>query len=141
MVISENIPSKLEIIPGFITNFFAKIKGINIAHDDIFNLKLSLEEALVNAVRHGNKLNPDLEVKIQAEVENNHVTISVKDQGKGFDFANLQDPTRNTNLAKPSGRGVFLILKLMDKVEFLNGGSCIRMTKFLNKQIGSTPRA
>lgn len=133
MVISENIPSKLEIIPGFISNFFDRIKNINMGHDDVFNLKLSLEEALVNAVRHGNKLNPELRVEVKAEVENNCVIISVKDQGRGFDFLNLQDPTHNTNITKTSGRGVFLIQKLMDKVEFLNGGSCVKMTKFLNK--------
>lgn len=134
MLISETIPSDLNIIPGFISSFFDKIKNININHDDVFSLKVSLEEALVNAVRHGNKLDPHLKVEVKAEIDNKQVTITIKDQGQGFDFFNLQDPTHHANINKTSGRGVFLIQKLMDRVEFSNGGSCVKMIKFLGKQ-------
>ena len=131
MEIREEIPSKLEIIPKFVSNLTKRINALNISENDLFNIKLSLEEALVNAVKYGNKFNPQLFVELVLEANIDSLTIRIKDQGEGFDFRKVLDPTREENIEKISGRGIFLIKSLMDKVEFLDDGSQIIMVKFL----------
>jgi len=132
MIISEKIPSRLEVIPGLLSALMERIKHL-LTEEDAFHVRLSLEEALVNAIRHGNKLNPDLSVELTIEAKDNYLTIKVKDQGEGFDFSKIPDPTKSTNLHKPSGRGIFLIKNLMDDVDIFDSGRGIKMTKFLKK--------
>lgn len=134
MIVSETIPSKLEIIPEFISSLLEKIKVLPISEDEIFSIRLSLEEALINAIKYGNKLNQQLWVEINVEFKDKELIIKVKDQGEGFDFKNLPDPTKKDNLKKTFGRGIFLIKKLMDKVEFFDFGRGIKMTKFLKQE-------
>ena len=135
MVISQKIHSSLKIIPGFISALVDRIKVLPLSEDDNFNVKLSLEEALSNAIRHGNKLDPDLFVEVCLNSDDGELTIEVKDLGNGFDFKNIPDPSQDPNLKKISGRGIFLIRKLMDKVEFFDSGRRIKMTKFLKKEV------
>jgi serine/threonine-protein kinase RsbW len=130
MTLSEKLPSRLELIFEFVNKLIAKIKSLPIEENTIFNIKLSLEEALVNAVKHGNKLNPDLSVEVTLETTDNSLIIKVKDEGKGFDFHNIPDPTQGSNLEKLHGRGIFLIKNLMDEVEFFDCGREIKMIKF-----------
>jgi len=129
MIISEKLPSRLEVIPEFIRESIEKIKHLTI-EEDIFNIRLSLEEALVNAIKHGNRLNPNLSVEVNIETDDDRLTITVKDEGEGFDFNNVTDPTKGRNLKKFSGRGIFLIRNLMDKVDFFDCGRGIKMVKF-----------
>jgi len=137
MIISEKLPSRLEIIPEFIQTFMEKIKHLLLEEGDIFNIKLSLEEALVNAIKHGNKLHPNLSVEVNIEIQDDRLMIEVVDQGEGFDFKSIPDPTNEENLKKLSGRGIFLIRKLMDKVDFFDCGRRIKMIKFLKKGVNS----
>jgi len=132
MKIHEKLPSRLELIPSFVNKLLEKLKPL-LLEKDVFNIKLSLEEALVNAVKHGNKLRADLFVEVIAEAEDGVLRIKVKDQGEGFDFNNLPNPTQNDNLQKTSGRGIFLIRNLMDKVEFFDCGKGVEMIKFLRR--------
>ena len=134
MQISEKLPSSLESIPEFIAALLEKIKDFGVSEEDLFNIKLSLEESLVNAVKYGNKLDPQLFVEVSLEASGGVLTIEVKDQGQGFDFKNVLDPTREENLERTSGRGVFLIKSLMDEVEFSDGGSRLTMKKSINRQ-------
>ncbi|MBU1147768.1 MAG: ATP-binding protein [Candidatus Omnitrophica bacterium] len=101
--------------------------------EDTFNMKLCLEEALANAVRHGNKLNPDLFVEVTVGIDADRVIIKVKDHGHGFDFKAVPDPTEDTNFQKPCGRGIFLIKNFMDEVDFFDNGRGIKMVKFLKE--------
>jgi len=132
LTITENIPSKLELIPKVILKIIDGIKPA-IEERELFNIKLSLEEALVNAIKHGNKLNPDLTVTVVAELNRDILRIKIQDQGKGFDFLKVPNPTANDNLHKTSGRGIFLIKNLMDRVEFFDCGRGIEMIKFLRQ--------
>ena len=132
MKIHEKLPSRLELILSFVNKLLEKLKPL-LLEKDVFNIKLSLEEALVNAVKHGNKLRADLFVEVIAEAEDGVLRIKVKDQGEGFDFNNLPNPTQNDNLQKTSGRGIFLIRNLMDKVEFFDCGKGVEMIKFLRR--------
>lgn len=130
MIINEKFPSRLEAIPEISVKLLGKIKDL-LRREEAFDVKLSLEEALVNAVKHGNKLDPKLFVEVTLEVIPGSLSISVRDSGKGFDFKNIPDPTCDENVHNPNGRGIFLIRKHMDKVEYSDCGRCIKMIKFL----------
>lgn len=131
------MPSDLKVIPEFIPKILGKAEVSAIEEDEIFNIKASLGEALVNAVKYGNKMNPSLYVDVSLEVLDDRVIIKVKDQGEGFDFKNPPDPTTDENLEKLSGRGLFLIKGMMDEVEFFDCGRGIKMVKFI-KEGGSS---
>ncbi len=100
--------------------------------EKIFEVKLALEEALTNAMRHGNALDSSLEVDVRIEAGPAKVILDIHDEGKGFDFQNLPDPTTKSNVDKPSGRGVFLMRRLMDKIEFYDSGSGVKLIKFFS---------
>jgi serine/threonine-protein kinase RsbW len=94
-----------------------------------------MEEAVVNAVRHGNKRDSARNVIIEYDLSPEKVDISVTDQGKGFDPDSLEDPRLGDNIYKTDGRGVLLIRSYMDSVEYNNVGNSVRMTKFNSKSI------
>jgi len=131
MQIRETIPSKLEIIPDFISRMVEKLYALPLDEDVIFNIKLCLQEAVVNAVKHGNRLNEKLKVEVVISLEDDHLNLEVTDQGPGFVPKKVPNPTKSRNIAKLSGRGIFLIKKIMNRVRFVNGGRTIRMTKIL----------
>ncbi|MFC1621323.1 ATP-binding protein [Candidatus Omnitrophota bacterium] len=133
MSISEKLPSRLELIPEFVKVLMKKIEPSLTKKEDMFNMKLCLEESLTNAVRHGNKSNPDLFVEVNIDIKVDRVIIKVENQGKGFDFKKVPDPTEDANIQRSSGRGVFLIKNLMDEVDFFDNGRGIKMVKIFNK--------
>ncbi|HEC69834.1 MAG TPA: ATP-binding protein [Candidatus Omnitrophica bacterium] len=134
MKISEKIPSSLERIPSFISTIIERIRPLGIPEEEIFNIRLSLEEALVNAVKYGNKLDPQLTVEVKVQLDSDKLVIEVKDQGEGFDFEKLEDPTKEENIEKVRGRGIFLMKNLMDEVIFKEKGSRVIMIKFLRRE-------
>jgi len=103
----------------------------NINHDVYGNLLIAALEATNNAITHGNKLVESKQVEIAFALDDDSVLLTVKDEGAGFDYSNIPDPTAPENMENMSGRGVFLMSKLSDKIEFENNGSFIRMTFFL----------
>jgi serine/threonine-protein kinase RsbW len=107
-------------------------KGVD--EDIIFDVHVGFEEALRNAMIHGNRQDPDKKVTVETAVTDNSVIISVEDEGEGFDPKDLPDPTRNENLLKESGRGVYLMKHLMDDIRYDNGGRRVTMTKFFDKK-------
>ncbi|MFH1665596.1 MAG: ATP-binding protein [Candidatus Omnitrophota bacterium] len=103
----------------------------NGVHEDvIFDIHVSFEEAVRNAMVHGNKRDPDKKVTVETEVKEKSVLITVEDEGEGFDDSLLPDPTLDENLLKEGGRGVYLIKHLMDEVRYENGGRKIVMIKY-----------
>ena len=135
MNIQKKLPSRVDVIPQFIKEVIDKLnREIHPHDDDLFQIKLVLEESLTNAIRHGNKLNPDLSVNVSVTTRNNRLIMQVKDEGEGFDFDNVPDPTTEEKLLLTSGRGVFLIKKLMDEVNFDDSGREITMIKILKKK-------
>ena len=97
----------------------------------LFDIKLCIEEAVRNAIIHGNNSDKKLHVKINYWVDNDKLNIEVEDEGEGFDPNLIPDPTKGSNITKESGRGVRLIKKLMDRVDFNEKGNKIRMEKRL----------
>lgn len=94
-----------------------------------FAINLALEEALTNAIRHGNGLDPKKKVHVEAKVTPQRVEISIEDQGPGFDRQAIPDPTAEENLEKCSGRGILLIEAYMSSVTWDRGGRRLRMVK------------
>lgn len=92
------------------------------------NILIALTEAVNNAIHHGNGLDPSKTVTLGYEVHPDSITFVVKDQGAGFDFEHLPDPTDPQNLEKPHGRGVFLMRALAEKVEFDDNGATVALS-------------
>jgi serine/threonine-protein kinase RsbW len=93
----------------------------------VFAIKLALEEAMMNAIKHGNRLDPKKTVHVEAKVNSKQAEIVVEDEGVGFSRPNVPDPTLPENLEKCSGRGIHLIEAYMHEVEWTHGGRRVRM--------------
>lgn len=87
------------------------------------NVLVSVIEVSTNAILHGNKLDAKKKVTVDIAIENNVLEFTVQDEGPGFDFTNVPDPTLPENIEKPHGRGIFLMNNLADEVSFKNNGS------------------
>ena len=108
-----------------------KLAPLGVDKERLFDIRLCVEEALRNAIVHGNRGDKKKRVKITYNIEESAITVEVEDGGKGFDPRKLPDPASGNNVMKESGRGVYLIKKLMDKVDFNKKGNKIRMEKRL----------
>ena len=104
----------------------------NVNEDNYGNILIALTEAVNNAIYHGNEGNPKKQIKIGFESGDKNIKFSVADEGKGFDYDSLPDPTDPPNIDKTNGRGVFLMKNLADKVEFNNNGQEVFLTFNLN---------
>ena len=102
-------------------------------HDQQEQIALAVREAVVNAVFHGNRCNPEKKVVLRAELRDSALRISICDEGKGFNLDSLPDPLHSSNLFNASGRGVRLMKCLMDEVDFRGktSGTEVTMIKFL----------
>lgn len=98
-----------------------------VKEDAFGNVLIAVSEAVNNAIQHGNKQLPDAMVEVKVGILQDLFCIQVKDQGTGFHYQELPDPTAPENLLKDSGRGVFLMKNLADEVEFLNTGSVVNL--------------
>jgi len=92
-----------------------------------FAVRLAIEEAAVNAFRHGNRNEPGKTVSVRATIDGREAVFEVEDQGEGFDPACVPDPTLEENIEIPSGRGIMLIKAYMTDVRYLPPGNIIRM--------------
>jgi len=128
------ISSNLKNIKGVVSEVIELLKSKKADESDIFDIRLSLEETLINAMKYGNKLDAKLPVSLDISCEDNLFSMSIEDQGSGFDYKSVPDPTKEENMLRTRGRGVFLIKHLMDKVEFNKKGNCVTMVKKLKKK-------
>ena len=91
------------------------------------NLLIACLEAVNNAISHGNKLDPKKKVDIKFQIENNKLTVITQDQGSGFDYENVPDPTSPENIENINGRGIFLMKHLSDGLTFKDDGRISEM--------------
>jgi serine/threonine-protein kinase RsbW len=126
------LPNELRSIKEASENILIMLQSKNIQDKDVlFDVKLSLDEAVRNAIVHGNKDKRNSVVRVHYNVDTEKIELMVEDEGAGFDPEKLPDPTQKENLLKEKGRGVYLIKNLMDKVEYSEKGNCVRMIKYL----------
>ncbi len=95
-----------------------------------FGIQLSLEEALINAFKHGNKFSPEKKVLFRCGISNDIVRFEITDEGDGFDPNLVSDPTIGDHLSKPNGRGVHLMRSFMNRVEYNSRGNSVFMEKY-----------
>ena len=130
------ISSEIENIEK-VESFTEKIsKLLNFSEDERDRIAIAVTEAVNNAIIHGNKLDPRKSVSIDISAVRGGIQIVVKDEGEGFDLDAVPNPLAPENLLKESGRGIFILKSLMDKVQydFSRGGTQVTMIKFKNKR-------
>jgi serine/threonine-protein kinase RsbW len=130
--IKISIPSLIEnikIIESFIDNARDNFK----INDDIYgNIMISVTECISNAIIHGNQNDKNKLVHLQLQMDEGKLKFVIQDEGDGFDFSLLPDPTAPENIEKPGGRGIFLIRNLSDEVRFDDNGKTIVITFYMD---------
>jgi serine/threonine-protein kinase RsbW len=101
---------------------------------EIFSVRLALEEALVNAIKHGNQMDRDKQVHIAYRFLADRFEIRITDEGGGFDPLDVPDPTAVENLERPCGRGLMLMRHYMTVVHYNDRGNSVFMTKVFKKK-------
>jgi anti-sigma regulatory factor (Ser/Thr protein kinase) len=121
------LSSKLESLSE-IENFIDEVcEQHQFGEDHYGNILIALTEAVNNAITHGNQLNPEKKVNLNMETTTKGVEFTIKDEGVGFDYDSVPDPTLPENLEKLSGRGIFLMKNLADQVDFEENGRIIKL--------------
>ena len=128
-----NLESKIENIT-FVENLIDDVsKEYNIGSEIYGNILVAVIEAVNNAILHGNKLDIKKKFGVCVEYEESTLAFTISDEGKGFDFENVPDPTKPDNVEKPDGRGVFLMNHLADKIEYQGKGNILKLHFNINK--------
>lgn len=123
--LSENI----RMIESFIDNAREKYH----LNDDIYgNIMIAVTEAVNNAIKHGNNNVSTKNVALLLSLEEGLIKFKIEDEGLGFDYHNLPDPTAPENIEKPGGRGIFLMKHLSDEVDFKEGGRIVELSFYMN---------
>lgn len=118
-------PENINKVEAFLDEMYNKFS----VKEDIFgNMLISLTEAVNNSIIHGNELDDSKLVTVVCKYDGEKMVFLVSDEGEGFDYENLPDPTSPENLEKLTGRGVFLMKQLSDEVEYTNGGNTVALT-------------
>lgn len=135
------LPSTPAAIVDVCKQVISNLEANKFSEEDVFAVHLCLEEAFVNAVKHGNRMEPSKAVKIDYSVDRDKIEISMTDEGKGFDPHVVPDPRYGDNLFRPAGRGLLLIRSYMDIVEYNDAGNSVRMVRFREKSHSSKSQA
>lgn len=130
--ISIQIPSIVENI-RMIESFIDNAKERFHLDEDLYgNIMIAVTEAVNNAIKHGNSNNSSKNVFLSLTLNDNLLKFVIKDEGTGFEYNNLPDPTAPENLEKPGGRGIFLMKHLSDEVEFTENGKTVELSFYMN---------
>ncbi len=100
---------------------------------DMFHIELALEEALVNAIKHGNQLDTEKKVFVKYSVTPERFDIRIEDEGAGFNPGEVPDPTAFENIERPCGRGLYMIRSFMNDVTYHGRGNVVTMIKVRSK--------
>ncbi len=99
---------------------------------EVFGIRLAVEEALVNAIKHGNQMDPSRKVRVAFQVSQEKFEVLIADEGTGFDPCDVPDPTAPENLERPCGRGIMLMRHYMTTVAYNERGNMVSMSKLRN---------
>ncbi|HYO62342.1 MAG TPA: ATP-binding protein [Pyrinomonadaceae bacterium] len=127
--IEFELPSDLSLMNGVLHYLNERVALLGIIKPERSNLFIALDEAFVNAVKHGNKNDSTKLVRIIADLSAKEARFTVEDEGEGFNLHEIPDPRDPANLFKTSGRGVLLIYNIMDEVEYNERGNRLTMVK------------
>ena len=137
------LPSDLDLGHAAIEELIAALEGAGWEGMDLFRIQMAIEEAVVNAIEHGNKRQIDKKVRLVFHVTFEKATLEITDEGAGFDHRNVADPTVEELLDKPRGRGVMLMRELMNDAFYNERGNQVTMTKLRSVEVpdGDAPDA
>ena len=138
--VKEILPSQLGAGDDFLARLLGQLEAFQWGQRDTFGIRLSVEEALVNAIRHGNCLNCDKCVRVECRLSDHEFWIRISDEGLGFNPKRLPDPTAPENLEVPNGRGVMLMRNFMSRVEYNKKGNVVIMGKHRSAPDAESPR-
>jgi len=127
-------PSRIEAVAEAAAAVSDFMKSLGLSEDVAFGVDMAVREAITNAVVHGNKLDAAKVVELRLRNTPEAFEITVHDQGTGFNPNDVPDPTKEENILKTSGRGIFFMRNFMDEVDWsvgANGGTNVRMIKRL----------
>lgn len=124
--ISDNI----RMIESFIDNSKEKF---HLDEDLYGNIMIAVTEAVNNAIKHGNKSNSEKNVFLTLTLTDSTIKFTIEDEGEGFEYHNLPDPTAPENIEKPGGRGIFLMKHLADEVSFEDNGRIVELSFYMNQ--------
>ncbi len=122
-------PSALSLMHSILDYLMHRVEKVGVVNPENSNLFIALDEAFVNAVKHGNKFDAEKIIKVTAEVSVKEARFTIEDEGEGFDVNSIPDPTNPENLFKTSGRGVLIIHNVMDEVTYNERGNRLTMIK------------
>lgn len=127
--VDQVIPNKLAVGRQLLEELLARLESLRWEHRDIFCIHLAVDEALVNAMLHGNAMDETKHIRFRRQISPNKVRIEITDEGSGFDPDLLPDPTDADHLSRPCGRGVMLMRSFMSRVEFHDRGNHVVLEK------------
>jgi serine/threonine-protein kinase RsbW len=123
------LPSDTKAAFRFQNELLAKLERHRYSSESLTGIRLALEEALVNAVKHGNQLDPQKSVHVRYTLDEYEFAIEIRDEGDGFDPDDVPDPTAPENLERPCGRGLLLMRHYMTECDFIPPGNICRMRR------------
>ena len=123
------IPSETAAGQAVQERIVSRLEALEYTTREVFGVRLALEEALVNAIKHGNRMDPDKSVRVEVAVSSEFVRVVIEDQGPGFHPEDVPDPTEEENLERPCGRGIMLMRAYMSHVEYQGRGNVLILEK------------
>jgi serine/threonine-protein kinase RsbW len=128
----QRIPNDTAVGRDLLNQLVVQLKLANWSEHDVHGVHLSVEEALVNAIKHGNNDDPKMYVHVMLKVSTVEILVKITDEGEGFDPLKVPDPTLDENLSVPSGRGLMLMRAFMSVVRYNEKGNQVIMEKVKN---------
>jgi serine/threonine-protein kinase RsbW len=120
---TQEIAHALDTVAGLMA-------GLGFPEKDVFGVRLALEEALVNSVKHGHRNDPTKRVSLRYKVVQEYALVEVEDEGPGFDPRQVPDPTDPDNLERPGGRGLLLMRAYTSWLRHNDRGNCVTLRKY-----------
>jgi len=127
--LESELPSELHLLGGMVFYLTEEMFKHGIISLNEINAKIALVEALTNAMEHGNKLDPQKKVRIIAEFSQEQAVFTIEDEGEGFNYEEVKDPTDKENLFRPRGRGIFMMRQFMDEIRYIHPGNKVILVK------------
>ena len=127
--LEQSIPIRTEAAEQIIDTLLARLEAERWNSQEVFGVHMAVEEALVNAITHGNKRDPSKSVHVRVQSSPEQLRVEIVDEGQGFDPSQVTDPTNPDRLNMPHGRGLMLMHSFMTHVEYKGRGNELVMEK------------
>jgi serine/threonine-protein kinase RsbW len=128
-VVELVLPSEPDEARRLLESLEAELRARTVPDRDIFSIVMALEEALINAMKHGNQLDPTKKVHVTYRIEQTVFEVHIRDEGPGFDPSDVPDPTDVENLERPCGRGLLMMRYYMSEVRYNETGNAVFMQR------------